>query len=192
MAKTPNISIMLLPHCTPSARNFRARVPLLYTSLKNPVVSGAHCGRRLFWENSFSWCLLEIFALVYSFCTCRLKIPAHSRTLSKFSSKVLGFFSQLETTLSTPLSAVSIHSKFLSYSGVTDSLSRVSNKEKCSVWILGINPRMTFKVYQKMTENRVFCSASNFSKKWQKPCVEALKRSEIECLGFTERERDLC
>ena len=31
-----------------------------------------------------------------------------------------------------------------------------------------------------------------FFKKWQKPCVEALKCSEIECLGFTERERDLC
>ena len=50
---------------------------------------------------------------------------------------------------------------------------------------------MTFKVCLKMTENRVFCSSLNFSKKWQKPRVEALKRSEIECLGFTERERDL-
>ena len=39
-----------------------------------------------------------------------------------------------------------------------------------------------------MTENGVFCSSSNFSKKWQKPHVEALKRSEIECLGFTERD----
>ena len=55
--------------------------------------------------------------------------------------------------------------------------------ERCFAWILGINPRMT--------ENGVFRSDSNFSKKWQKPCVEALKRSEIECLGFTERERDL-
>ena len=42
-----------------------------------------------------------------------------------------------------------------------------------------------------MTENGVFRSDSNFSKKWQKTRVEALKRSEIECLGFTERERDL-
>ena len=42
-----------------------------------------------------------------------------------------------------------------------------------------------------MTENGVFRSDSIFSKKWQKPRVEALKRSEIECLGFTERERDL-
>ena len=42
-----------------------------------------------------------------------------------------------------------------------------------------------------MTENRVFRSDLNFSKKWRKPRVEALKRSEIECLGFTERERDL-
>ena len=122
----------------------------------------------------------------------------------------LGFFSQLETTLSTPLSAVSIHSKFLirlrlwsfsgfkhilfllSYLGVTDSLSRVSNEEECFAWILGINPRMTFKVWLRMTENKVFRSDSNFSKKWRKPHVEALKRSEIECLGFTERERDLC
>ena len=39
---------------------------------------------------------------------------------------------------------------------------------------------------------RVFRSDSIFSKKWQKPRVKALKRSEIECLGFTERERDLC
>ena len=139
----------------PSTRNYRACVLLLYTSLKNPVVSGAHCGRRLFGENSFSWCLLEIFALVYSFCTRRLKIPAHLRTLSKFSSKVLGFFSQLETTLSTPLFAVSIHSKFLirlrlgSCSGVehilflpSDSGSARVSKEWCSVWILGINPRI--------------------------------------------------
>ena len=37
---------ILRPHCTPSARNFLARVPLLYTSLKNPVASGAHCGRN--------------------------------------------------------------------------------------------------------------------------------------------------
>ena len=43
-----------------------------------------------------------------------------------------------------------------------------------------------------MTENEVFHLPLKFSKKWQKPCVEALKRSEIECLGFTERERDLC
>ena len=49
---------------------------------------------------------------------------------------------------------------------------------------------MTFKVCPKMTENGVFRSDSNFSKKWQKPRVEALKRSEIECLGFTERERE--
>ena len=49
---------------------------------------------------------------------------------------------------------------------------------------------MTFKVCPKMTENRVFRSDSNFSKKWQKPRVEALKRSEIEHLGFTERERE--
>ena len=41
-----------------------------------------------------------------------------------------------------------------------------------------------------MTENRVFRSDLNFSKKWRKPRVEALKRSEIECLGFTERERE--
>ena len=39
-----------------------------------------------------------------------------------------------------------------------------------------------------MTENEVFRSDSNFFKKWQKPRVEALKRSEIECLGFTERD----
>ena len=39
-----------------------------------------------------------------------------------------------------------------------------------------------------MTENGVFRSDSNFSKKWQKPRVEALKRPEIECLGFTERD----
>ena len=91
----------------------------------------------------------------------------------------------------------------LSYSG----LSRVSTEEcsvwilginprmtfeRCSVWILGINPRMTFEVWLRMTENRGFRSDSNFFKKWQKPRVEALKRSEIECLGFTERERDLC
>ena len=48
---------------------------------------------------------------------------------------------------------------------------------------------MTFEVCPKMTENAVFRSDSNFSKKWQKTRVEALKRSEIECLGFTERER---
>ena len=42
-----------------------------------------------------------------------------------------------------------------------------------------------------MAENGVFHSDSNFFKKWQKPRVEALKRPEIECLGFTERERDL-
>ena len=41
-----------------------------------------------------------------------------------------------------------------------------------------------------MTENRGFRSDSNFSQKWQKLRVEALKRSEIECLGFTERERE--
>ena len=44
-----------------------------------------------------------------------------------------------------------------------------------------------------MTESkreRVFRSDSNFFKKWQKTRVEALKRSEIECLGFTERERE--
>ena len=61
-------------------------------------------------------------------------------------------------------------------------------------WILGINPRMTFKnwltfkVCPGMTENGVFRSDSNFSQKWRKPRVKALKRSEIECLGFTERE----
>ena len=125
----------------------------------------------------------------------------------------LGFFSQLETTLSTPLSAVSIHSKFLirlrlwSYSGFKHILFLLSysglireSKEDCSAWILGINPRMTFAgcfvwilvTSPRMTENRVFRSDSNFFKKWQKPRVEALKRSEIECLGFTERERDLC
>ena len=37
----------------------------------------------------------------------------------------------------------------------------------------------------------VFHLPLNFSKKWRKSRVEALKRSEIECLGFTERERDL-
>ena len=104
---------------------FRARVLLLYTSLKNPVASGAHCGRRLLWSYSG--------------------------------------LSQVSTI------------KSASYLG----LSRVS-KEECFVWILEINPRMT--------ENGVFRSDSNFSKKWQKPLVEALKRSEIECLGFTERE----
>ena len=72
-------------------------------------------------------------------------------------------------------------SLYLSSSGVTDSLTRGSIGV-CFVWILGINP--------KMTENGVFRSDSNFSKKWRKPCVEALKRSEIECLGFTERERE--
>ena len=41
-----------------------------------------------------------------------------------------------------------------------------------------------------MTENGVFHLPLNFSKKWRKPRVEALKRSEIECLGFTERERE--
>ena len=65
----------------------------------------------------------------------------------------------------------------LSYSGV----SRVSTEE-CFVWILGTSPRMT--------ENGVFRSDSNFSQKWRKPRVKALKRSEIECLGFTERERE--
>ena len=135
-------------------------------------------------------------------CTRRSKSAAHWRTTSK------------------PL----IRLRFSSYSGVTDSLSRVS-KEECSEWILGINPRMTFKVWlrmlvlrslhlsssglsrvskeecsewilginPRMTESkweRIFRSDSNFFKKWQKPRVEALKRSEIECLGFTERERE--
>ena len=87
----------------------------------------------------------------------------------------LGFFSQLETTLSTPLSAISIYSKFLirvhlcsysgfkhilfilSYSGVT----RVS-KEGCFVWILGINPRMTFEVWLRMLVlNRIPLSYSD-------------------------------
>ena len=36
----------------------------------------------------------------------------------------------------------------------------------------------------------MFRSDSNFSQKWQKTHVKALKRSEIECLGFTERERE--
>ena len=36
----------------------------------------------------------------------------------------------------------------------------------------------------------MFRSDSNFPQKWQKPRVEALKRPEIECLGFTERERE--
>ena len=36
----------------------------------------------------------------------------------------------------------------------------------------------------------MFRSDSVFFKKWQKTRVEALKRSEIECLGFTERERE--
>ena len=66
--------------------------------------------------------------------------------------------------------------KSASYSGVP----RVSNEKECLTWILGISPRMA--------ENGVFRSGSNFSKKWQKPRVEVLKRSEIECLGFTERE----
>ena len=87
----------------------------------------------------------------------------------------LGFFSQLETTLSTPLSAVSIHSKFLirlrlwsfsgfkhilfllSYSGVTRVSIGVCSAQilginprmtfaRCFAWILGTSPRMTFKV----------------------------------------------
>ena len=74
---------------------------------------------------------------------------------------------------------------FPSYSGLT----RVS-KEGCLVWILGTSPRMTFKVCLRMAENRGFRSDLNFSKKWRKPRVEALKCSEIECLGFTERERE--
>ena len=41
-----------------------------------------------------------------------------------------------------------------------------------------------------MTISGVFHLPLNFSKKWQKPRVEALKRSEIECLGFTEREKE--
>ena len=39
-----------------------------------------------------------------------------------------------------------------------------------------------------MTENGVFHLPLNFSQKWRKQRVEALKSSEIECLGFTERE----
>ena len=58
-------------------------------------------------------------------------------------------------------------------------------------WILGINPRMTEKKYLRMAMSGVFHLSLNFFKKWQKTCVKALKRSEIECLGFTERERDL-
>ena len=49
---------------------------------------------------------------------------------------------------------------------------------------------MTFEVCPKMTENAVFRPDSIFFKKCRKPRVEALKRSEIECLGFTERERE--
>ena len=41
-----------------------------------------------------------------------------------------------------------------------------------------------------MAMSGVFHLSLNFFKKWQKPCVKALKRSEIECLGFTERERE--
>ena len=65
----------------------------------------------------------------------------------------LGFFSQLETTLSTPLSAVSKHSKPLSSSGVTNSPSRGSIGVDFT-WILGINPRMTFERCLKMTFER--------------------------------------
>ena len=49
---------------------------------------------------------------------------------------------------------------------------------------------MTKKKCLRTAENRVFRSDSNFFKKWRKPRIEALKRSEIECLGFTERERE--
>ena len=40
----------------------------------------------------------------------------------------------------------------------------------------------------RMTENGVFHLPLNFSQKWRKQRVEALKSSEIECLGFTERD----
>ena len=46
---------------------------------------------------------------------------------------------------------------------------------------------LTFKVCSRMTENGVFHLPLNFSQKWRKQRVEALKISEIECLGFTER-----
>ena len=126
-------------------------------------------------------------------CSCASKAVLRCLKKLMYVLCTLGFFSQLETTLSTPLSAISIHSKPLSYSGLT----RVSTEE-CLAWILGINSRMTFenwltfKVCTRMTENGVFRSNSNFSQKWQKPRVKALKRSEIKYLGFTERERDLC
>ena len=68
--------------------------------------------------------------------------------------------------------------------------SPIMTFERCFAWILGISPRMTFKVCPRMTMSEVFHLSLNFFKKWQKPCVKALKRSEIECLEFTERERE--
>lgn len=53
---------------------------------------------------------------------------------------------------------------------------------RCFIWILGIS--------LIMTENAVFRSDSIFFKKCRKPRVEALNRSEIECLGLTERPFD--
>ena len=47
---------------------------------------------------------------------------------------------------------------------------------------------LTFKVCSRMTENGVFHLPLNFSQKWRKQRVEALKSYGIECLGFTERD----
>ena len=140
-----NTFICLSGHCL----CFSHLCTTLYTSLKNPVASGAHCGRRLLW--SFSGLTRE------SRSSGRAKSHARGWQFKFCFTWILGINPRMTFNV-------------------------------CFAWILGINPRMTFKVCPRMTMSEVFHLSLNFFKKWQKPCVKALKRSEIECLGFTERD----
>ena len=68
----------------------------------------------------------------------------------------------------------------------------------CCNKILGTGPRMTgariacFVPPASFVLCLLFSHTSFFLKKLAKTPVAALKRSTIRCLGFTERERDLC
>ena len=72
---------------------------------------------------------------------------------------------------------------------IFNHLSNVIFKHLSNV-ILGFIPRIHAK--QPLSRHYRTCPDNDSfeKKKWQKPRVEALKRSEIECLGFTERERE--
>ena len=177
----------------------------MYTSLKNPVASDAHCGRKFL---ICFVCLVTTCAFLTRvlLCTRRLKSAAYWRTTSKpFDGLSVDTLVSGDGYLKNEQQILSQHIQLPSFSGLSrescanrhlcnNKANLLTRLVPCCNKILGTGPRMTgariacFVSPASFVLCLLFSHTSFFLQKLAKTSVAAENMPLIRHLGFAERE----